>query len=259
MAFAERPYAPRYSGTLFPQAVKWLLIVNVALFVINYFAELGGYGRLFHRFGLIPGDVIFNLSVWQLVTYMFLHDPGGFGHILFNMLSLWMFGADLERTWGTRFFLKFYFFCGVGAGICVVLANLVFGPSMGVRTIGSSGAVYGLLLAFGMLYPDRELLFNFFFPIKAKYFVMILGGIAFLSSFNASGGGVSHFAHLGGLLCGYLYLRNPKQRSHGRRPAGRSLIGSAQDWIANYKRQRARKKFEVYIRKHQSDRDRYTH
>src|SRR5207244_9281421 len=113
----------------------------------------------------------------QLFTYMFLHDPGGFGHILFNMLALWMFGADLERHWGTRKFLKFYFLCGIGAGLCVVVGNYLFGNPL-TRTIGASGAIYGLLMAFGVLWPDRTVLFSFLFPIKAKYFVMIIGGIA---------------------------------------------------------------------------------
>lgn len=260
MAFTERPYAPRYSGNLFPQAVKWLLIINVALFVLYFFADVANYGGAFYRLGLIPGDVVFNLGLWQLVTYMFLHDPTGFGHILFNMLALYMFGADLEREWGTRQFLKYYFVCGVGAGVCVVVANLLFGSSLGTRTIGSSGAIYGLLIAFGVLYPNRELLFNFLFPIKAKYFVAILGAIAFMSSFRASGGGVSHLAHLGGFVCGYLYLRSFRGTTTARRRTSKpSLQTSIRDWYTKYKRDRARKKFEVYIRKHQHDRDRYTH
>ena len=112
-------------------------------------------GDLFHWFGLVPQAVVEVFAVWQLVTYMFLHDPRGFGHILFNMLTLWMFGKDLEATWGTRRFLKFYFVCGVGAGICVVIGNSLFG-TMATRTIGASGAIFGLLLAFGMLFPDRR-------------------------------------------------------------------------------------------------------
>jgi membrane associated rhomboid family serine protease len=258
MAFSDRPYTRSYIGSFFPQGVKWLLISNIALFVIYFFANIAGYGALFDPFSLVPRDVIYRFALWQFVTYMFLHDPLGFGHILFNMLTLWMFGMDLERDWGTRRFLKYYFLCGIGAGVCVVIANVLFSPTLMTRTIGASGAIYGLLLAFGMLYPDRQVLFSFLFPIKAKYFVMILGGIAFLSSFGASGGGVSHVAHLGGMIFGYFFLR--QERSRRRIPRGRTtFIGSLRSRYQDYKRQRARRKFEVYLRKQGSDRDRFVH
>jgi membrane associated rhomboid family serine protease len=257
MALSERPYNRSYIGSFFPQGVKWLLISNIALFVIYFFATVSGYGGIFDPFALVPGDVLLGLQVWQLVTYMFLHDPHGFGHILFNMLTLWMFGMDLERDWGTRRFLKYYFICGIGAGICVVVANLLFSRTLGTRTIGASGAIYGLLLAFGMLYPDRQVLFSFLFPIKAKYFVLILGAIAFMSSVGASGGGVSHVAHLGGMLFGFFFFLRGRQK---RRSGGRTtLSGSVRNWYQDYKRQRARRKFEVYMKKRQSDRDRFVH
>ncbi|MBI1897806.1 MAG: rhomboid family intramembrane serine protease [Acidobacteria bacterium] len=244
-------FYPGYSSSrFFPVGVKWLLISNIGLFVLYYISVLTGYYPLFHSFGLVPADVLGRFAVWQLATYMFLHDPFGFSHILFNMLTLWMFGADLERTWGTRRFLNFYFLCGVGAGICVVVANLLFGD-LHTRTIGASGAIYGLLLAFGMLYPDTQVLFSFLFPIKAKYFVMILGAIAFLSSFGASGGGVSHVAHLGGMIFGYVYLKT----SRGVRI---DLWGPIERRYREWKVQRARRKFEVYLRKKQ-DKDRWVH
>jgi membrane associated rhomboid family serine protease len=233
----------------FPVGVKWLLITNISIFVVNFLAQRFAFGVYFYPFGLVPAMVVHLLAVWQLVTYMFLHDPNGFGHILFNMLTLWMFGADLERTWGTRRFLQYYFLCGIGAGICVVLANLLFG-NMASRTIGASGAIYGLLLAFGILYPDREVLLSFLFPIKAKYFVLILGAIAFLSSISASDNGVSHVAHLGGMVFGYVYL---KSRLRLRFDPFASLRQFYQAW----KLERARRKFQVYIRKQGSGRDRW--
>lgn len=240
-------YDTRYrsSGTSFssylPVGVKWLLVSNIAIFVLYFFGARTGYGPYFSLFALVPAAVVKEFAVWQLFTYMFLHDPMGFGHILFNMLSLWMFGADLERTWGTKRFLYFYFTCGVGAGICVVIINLLFGsPNQSV--IGASGAIYGLLMAFGLLYPDRTILFSFLFPIKAKYFVMIIGAIAFLSSFNVNSG-ISSVAHLGGMLFGYLYLRAQF------RGVNLDFIGKQyQQW----KIQRAKKKFQVYMRKHGS-------
>jgi len=218
----------------FPSAVKWLLISNTAIFV---FCFLFPSRIIFQWFALSPELVLKQFAIWQLVTYMFLH--GGIGHILFNMLALWMFGMDLERDWGTRRFLRYYFLCGIGAGICDVLVNALMG-NFNTRTIGSSGAIYGLLLAFGVLYPDRIVLMSFLFPIKAKYFVMIMGGIAFLNSVGSAGSGVSNVAHLGGMAFGYAYLK----MRYLRFETG-SLINRYQTW----KMQRAKKKFQVYMRK----------
>ena len=262
MPYSERDYVGGYSNyTFFPVAVRWLLISNITLFVIYYLARTGGAVDLFNPFALVPADVVGRFSIWQFVTYMFLHDPWGFQHILFNMLMLWMFGADLERSWGTREFLKYYFLCGVGAGLCVVVANWIFAENLHTRTIGASGAIYGLLLAFGMLFPDRQILFSFLFPIKAKYFVMILGGIAFLSSLNASGSSVSHVAHLGGMLFGYGYLRSKRgaRRQIGKKAPSAGWIATARSWYKEYRLRRARRKFEVYMRKRQSDHDHTIH
>lgn len=238
-----------YSG-FFSTGVKWLLVSNITLFVIYYFSVIGGYAWLFHPFGLIPQDVVYHFAIWQFVSYMFLHDPLGFGHILFNMLALWMFGSDLEQLWGTRRFLNYYFLCGIGAGLCVVIANLIFnGDQLNTRTIGASGAIYGLLLAFGMTYPDRQILMSFLFPIKAKYFVMIMGAIAFMSSFGGSGSGVSNVAHLGGMLFGYVYLKTYRPRQ--------GFLSSLGSWYQDYKLQRAKKKFKVYLKKRGSGDDRW--
>ena len=249
MAYGSRSYATGYSTSgFFPKAVKWLLIVNIGIFIANFLAVQGGYGAFFNHFGLVPAAVVQTFAIWQLVTYMFLHDPYGFSHILFNMLTLYMFGADLEREWGAKRFLQYYFLCGVGAGVCVVIANAMFG-NMHSRTIGASGAIYGLLLAFGVLYPDRTVLFSFLFPIKAKYFVMILGAIAFLSSISASENGVSHVAHLGGMIFGYFYLRSKRMNNV-------DLWGSAQYLYKEWKLRRAKRKFQVYMKKKQDPRDR---
>lgn len=234
-----------------PPGVKWLLILNCGIFILGYLATAAGQGGMFGHFSLWPRAVLTIPALWQLVTYLFLHDPRGFGHILFNMLALWMIGSDLERGWGTRLFLKFYFVCGVGAGICVVAANALVG-NLDARTIGSSGAIYGLLLAFGVLYPDRTILFSFLFPIKAKYFVMILGAIAFLGSIGASGGTVSHVAHLGGMVIGLVYLKRPR--------SGANFLAPIARLYHSWRRARAKKKFEVYMRRRDSDRpDRWIH
>lgn len=223
----------------FPRGVKWLLISNVAIFIVGYFLQLLRLDRPLAYLALIPVDVVKYFSIWQLVTYAFLH--GTFGHIIWNMVGLWWFGADIERIWGTRRFVQFYFFCAVGAGICVVILNYILpwgNPS--IQTIGSSGAIFGILLVYAVMFPDRDILFGFMIPIKVKYFVMIYGAVAFLSSFQVNTG-VSNFAHLGGLLFGYLYLRTPQIQFDPIAPMRRQY----RDW----KLQRAKKKFQVYLRK----------
>ena len=235
----------------FPTGVKWLVISNVAVYLIYFFGSYLRGEPIFGSLELVPADVVRG-SVWQLVTYLFLHDLGSIWHILFNMLTLWMFGAPIEETWGTRRFLYYYFICGIGAGICVVLVNLAFGnPHQ--RVIGASGAIYGLLLAFGMLFPNQTVLMSFLFPIKAKYMVMIFGVIAFISSFQ-TGSTVSNLAHLGGMIFGFVYIRTQfrSRRVAAGNPGFR--LDLAQRW-KEYKMQRARKKFKVYLRKHGSDRD----
>jgi membrane associated rhomboid family serine protease len=224
--------------------VKWLVISNVAIYLIYFFGSLVNKAPIFGSLELTPADVVRG-AVWQLVTYLFLHSLGSLWHIIFNMLALWMFGAPIEETWGTRRFVQYYFLCGVGAGVCVVLANLAFGDPY-QRTIGASGAIYGLLLAFGMLFPNQTVLLSFLFPIKAKYMVIIFGAIAFLSSFQ-SGSTVSNLAHLGGMLFGFAYMK----MQFGARRTATLQFDFARRW-KEYKLQRARKKFKVYLKKHGS-------
>jgi membrane associated rhomboid family serine protease len=228
----------------FPKGVKWLLISNVVIFILNFFADRAGVSGPLIFLKLIPTFVVKDFFIWQLATYAFLH--GGFGHIIWNMLALWMFGADIERVWGTRRFVQFYFFCAVGAGICVVIANYVLPwGNPNIPTIGSSGAIFGILLVYAMLFPDREILWGFLIPIKVKYFVAIIGAVAFLSSFGENTG-VSNFAHLGGLLFGYLFLKTPRMQF--------DPIGPVQRQYRDWKLQRAKKKFQVYLRKQGSGR-----
>jgi membrane associated rhomboid family serine protease len=234
----------------FPPGVKWLLISNTAVWLVFFLSARSAFGLLFQPLKLVPYEVVHSFAVWQLFTYMFLHDPFGFGHILFNMLTLWMFGADLERTWGTRQFLRFYFLCGIGAGLCVVAANAAVG-TMERATIGASGAIYGLLLAFGLLFPDTVVLFSFLFPMKAKYFVMILGAIAFLSSLSSGNSNVSNVAHLGGMIFGYIYLKSRAGR------VSVNLTGGLAERYREWKMARAKKKFQVYLNRHRHDHDRW--
>jgi membrane associated rhomboid family serine protease len=249
MAIGTRSYARgyTYSGGL-PPGIRGLLIANAGIFLIQFFARGTWLSDLLQYFALVPAAVVKLFFVWQLATYMFLH--GGIGHILFNMLALWMFGREFERMWGTRRFLQFYFFCGIGAGLCVVAANYLFGNPAS-RTIGSSGAIYGILLASAVLWPDREILFYFLIPIKMKYFVMIIGAIAFLNSFNMSSP-VSDVAHLGGMAFGYFFLKLPRVR-------GFDPLGQIRERYHSWRIARAKRKFQVYMKKQGRDRDRYTH
>ena len=201
-----------FGGDGVTPAVKLLLIVNVAVFLIVNVAVIALdpflESRIFMLFGLVPSLIWNNLYLWQLFTYQFLH--GGLFHILFNMLALWMFGCNLERRWGSKFFLKYYFVAVVGGGIL----NTLLVPGQIAPSIGASAGIYGILLAYGLIYPNQIVYFYFLFPIKMKYFVWIIGGIAFYSSLTAGQSGIAHLAHLGGMLFGYLYLRmgNPWDR-----------------------------------------------
>lgn len=184
-------------GSPWTPAVKVLIIINVAVFVVQSLVRL----PLSWYLGLVPYQVVHHYMFWQLFTYMFLH--GGVLHVAFNMFGLWMFGPQLERVWGSRGFLKYYFITGVGAG----LINIAFNYGSTVPTIGASGALYGLLLAYGVLFPENIIYLMFAIPIKAKYFVLIFGGIEFLMARSYSADGVAHFAHLGGMAVGFLYLK----------------------------------------------------
>jgi len=184
-----------YSTSMIPNTVRALLMANVIVYLLQQIFD----NVLTHYFGLTPG-LFWRGFIWQPVSYMFLH--GGFFHIFFNMFVLWMFGRTLETIWGPKRFLKYYFICGVGAG----LLSAVLDPTSYIPIVGASGAIYGLLLAFGVLFPNQPIYLYFLFPIKAKYFVMGLVVIEFISGFNPNIM-VAHFAHLGGMLFGFVYLQ----------------------------------------------------
>ena len=197
-----------------------------------------------HIFGLVPYYITRRFYLWQLVTYLFLHD--GIWHLIFNMLFLYFFGVDLEKTWGTRRFYEYYFITGIGAGIITVLINILRDPhggySSGIPTIGASGAIFGVLIAAGIMFPDRQV-WLIPFPIMIPMKLLVLGSIAieFFLSLEVSGDTVSHITHLGGALVGYLYLRR-----------GLFLYRFRNDYL-DWKRRRARRKFEVYMREHKDE------
>lgn len=218
--------------------VKKLLIANVVIWLVglliveNYFLP----GRPITLYlGLTPQWFISDFFIWQPITYMFLHSLS-IWHIVFNMLMLWWFGAELEMRWGSKFFLIYYISCGVGAGLIysfgMAAYSMFTGASagfVGPPVVGASGAIFGLLLAFGILFGERVVLFMFIFPMKMKYFVAIIGAIEIVSLLNSgSNNNVANLAHLGGLISGYIFLvmwtrtqqklrrRNSKKKGRGR-------------------------------------------
>jgi membrane associated rhomboid family serine protease len=227
-------------------AVKALLWTNVGVYVATLI-----FHSLQDWLGLVPKDVIERHWLWQPVTYMFLHDVRNFTHILFNMLGLWMFGVELERMWGTRFFVKYYAVTGIGAGLATVLVSLLpfdaTSALYGSNVVGASGALYGLLLAFAMYYPNRPILMFLLFPVPAKYFVMILGAIAFLTSVQGSGT-TAAATHLAGLAVGYLYLNTGRG----------GMTAEIKYRYLKWKMNRLRRKFDVYSGG-RSDWDRHVH
>jgi membrane associated rhomboid family serine protease len=187
--------------------IKKLIIIMAALFFLQGVVS----SRINLYLGLVPLLVWKKFFLWQLFTYIFLH--GGISHILFNLLALWMFGGELESYWGSGKFLRYFLFCGIGAGICTV----VFSPYQVIPVVGASGAIYGILLAFGWLFPNRPIYMYFIVPIPAKYFVIIFGLIELYMSIEGTGGGVAHLTHLGGLIFGVLYMAYPTLRQKLRR------------------------------------------
>ena len=236
---------------LMTPAVKMLLWANVGLFLLTALIPWTFYW-INGIFGLTPQAVVTRFWIWQPVTYMFLH--GGMGHVLLNMLVLWMFGVQLERLWGSGFFLRYYFVTGIGAGLSTIAVSLLpfafADPTYTAVTIGASGAIYGLLVAFALYYPETPILMFFLFPVPAKYFVMIIGAIAFLSV--PRGGGVAHIAHLGGLVVGFLYLQGLRGAPAGRPGGGRiglgriGVIADIKYRYVKWKMARLRKRFDVY-------------
>ena len=242
------PYASSMSFGPGPlsTAMKAIIVANIVIFVITRDLFVPTLTLLL---GLRPAEVIWKLRVWQLGTYMFLH--GSVFHILFNMLALWMFGTELERRWGTRYFLKFYFVTGIGAGALTVLFSLLpFGFAQQVHysiVIGASGAIYGLLLAYALYFPERPILL-IVFMVPAKICVAILGAIALLSSISEAGG-TANITHLGGLVVAYFFLKSARI----------DPLSELRYRYLKWKINRVRKKFDVYSGGRANDYDRRVH
>jgi len=196
--YQQRQFRFGLDGGYITPAVRYLLFTNGIIFLLQIIIGKS----LIDWFGLHPFDVYKKFYIWQFLTYMFLH--GDFLHILLNMFILWMFGCEVERYWGNKEFLKYYFICGIGAG----LFHLIFNMSSHIPVVGASGAIYGILIAFAMLFPDRlVILFPFPIALKAKYWVIIFAALELTLGLSFGQSGVAHFAHLGGMVIGFVYLK----------------------------------------------------
>jgi membrane associated rhomboid family serine protease len=237
----------------FTRWVKRLILVYAGIYLLNAILEAAfpiAHYWIRDYLSLVP-QLVMHGMVWQLITYSFLHFQ--LLHLLFNALALWMFGSQLESDWGSRRFNEFYFFCTVAAALTTVAVSYTHLPGLSPLqpTIGASGGIYGLLVAFGMIYGENEIMmFPLPFMIKAKYFVW---GIVFLTLVGAiqETGGVANFAHLGGLLFGYLYLKFLPRR--GLSYSATEKYFSLRNDYYRWRRRRAARKFEVYMRKHDRD------
>jgi len=200
----DQPYMPG-GFQVMPPAIKTLIITNVAIFLFQQ-SQIGPLLTIVGALWPIGSHNLqgYSFQLWQPVTYLFLH--GSFTHIFFNMFALWMFGTEIENYWGTKTFVTYYFICGIGAAFINLLATM----GSPYPTIGASGAIFGVLLAFAMMFPDRYIFLYFLLPIKTKYFVAGYALIEFMSGLGnrtmGSGSEVAHFAHLGGMLVGFIYI-----------------------------------------------------
>ena len=234
-------------------AIKFLLIANSAAFIFEvllyHFSGLPAYVELLKWFGLVPAGVVPLLHIWQPFTYLFLHDVSSIWHILVNMFTLWMFGRELELVWGKNRFLRYYFLTGVGAGLINVIVKLL--PALSgngipygatTPTIGASGAIFGILGACAILFPDRRVyVFPLPVPLRMRTVVILMTVVTFLGTFGLGADRVSHLCHLGGLLVGYVYLRRG------------SFLYSLRNSYSDWQSKRTRRRFEVYLNKHRKD------
>ena len=255
---------------------KNLLVVNVLAFIATFVLERSGIDltRLFGLHFFLASE----FHIYQFITYMFLH--GGFTHILFNMFALWMFGSVIERVWGPKKFLFYYIVCGVGAGFIQELVQYAnysmeglaayqYVSAGGVQmtidayinmwtTIGASGAVYGILLAFGMIFPNERLfIIPFPFPIKAKWLILGYIAIELFSAMSGPGDGIAHMAHLGGMLFGFLLIRywqkHPDSSQRYGRSRGQAFFDQMLNRYAEHQKQKTHMRAEQTNSRRETD------
>jgi membrane associated rhomboid family serine protease len=237
----------------FTRAVIWLLGINTAVFlVLEAFGTREVINWVYANLGLVPRTTVFHFAIWQIVTYSFIHIT--FWHWFGNMLGIWMFGSTFESAWGMRRFLELFFVGVIGAALTTIVlsfAHILSNPN--TPTVGASGGVFAILMAFGLVFGENEIMMiPFPFLIKAKYFVLILIVVTVALAIGG-GGGTAYLAHLGGLFFGYLYVKfAPGRGMSGRFSLSEWWFGLHNSYY-RWRRRRAARKFEVYMRKHDRD------
>lgn len=266
---ADNYYRPGGFGgfSFFPPIIKNLLIINGVVYLIQLIMQnvtvekiivgnvvygITAYDKIINWFALNPlistisSPIAGKFEIWQLLTYQFLH--GGFSHILFNMFALWMFGMEIENDWGSKKFLIYYLLCGVGAGVFHLFLTPILGLSP-APTIGASGAIYGVMIAFALMYPDRYIFLYLFIPVKAKYFIVFLIALEFLMVDSAASG-VAHLAHLGGAIVGFIYIMFDSSivislknslRSSGPKNTYNTTSSSGHSWTSTFRKKEENK------------------
>jgi len=237
----------------FTRAVIWLLGINTAVFLaLEAFGTRDVINWVYANLGLVPRTTVFHFAIWQIVTYSFIHIT--FWHWFGNMLGIWMFGSTFESAWGMRRFLELFFVGVIGAALTTIVlsfAHILSNPN--TPTVGASGGVFAILMAFGLVFGENEIMMiPFPFLIKAKYFVLILIVVTVALAIGG-GGGTAYLAHLGGLFFGYLYVKfAPGRGMSGRFSLSEWWFGLHNSYY-RWRRRRAARKFEVYMRKHDRD------
>ena len=212
-----RQYTTSFTNYEITSCVKRLITLNVVvwfLLIVIFQKHFLETPAVFKFLGLNSNLILSDYYVWQFLTYSFIHS-GGIFHILFNMFILWMFGSELEKLWGARFFLLYYLSCGIGAAVIYFLCLLIYVFSFGgdpsilsKPVVGASGAIFGLLYAYGFIYSERIIYFMMFFPIKARHFVILIAAIELVSLLNSGfGSPIANLAHLGGIVSGIIFLK----------------------------------------------------
>ncbi|HXV64595.1 MAG TPA: rhomboid family intramembrane serine protease [Vicinamibacteria bacterium] len=228
----------RFGGPLTP-GVKIIIIANMVAFLLQVIIR-----PFTEWFTLQPPLVLpWNFQIWRVGTYMFLHF--GVWHLFWNMLSLFLFGGAIESTWGTRSFYRYYFLCGLGGAL---FAFIPIGPFYNVSIAGASGAVYGILLAYGILFPNNRIYVLLTFPVEAKYLVAFVGFISLVSALSGQEG-IAHTVHLGGFLTGYILLRWAGLARRTSSFARADFLGSVREAYRRWRMRRLRRKFEAYYEK----------
>ena len=211
-------FKPQFSQSV----IRTLISINAALFLIRYL--------MVGQFDMLNLGLSSEPEIWQPITYMFVH--GDFFHIFMNMFVLWMFGTEMESIWGGKKFLQYYLCTGIGSGLVWLIFN--YGSNYSIL-IGASGAIYGILLAYGLMFPNRKVLIYFLFPIRVKYFVAILALISFVSSIDTSGSNISHLTHLSGMIIGFVYLKFPSFKYRSSIMINNKIVESKQRKIEKRK------------------------